>query len=75
MGQAKNELIDRMDKERLCGECGSTVEVNWETSSYYCENCKENYSQVIQCAECENMISAENEISICVDCEERHLKG
>lgn len=75
MGQAKNELIERLDKERVCGECGSTVEVNRETNSYYCETCEHTYTEVVQCTECENMISIHREIPICSDCEERHLQG
>lgn len=74
MGQAKNELIERLDKERSCIECGNTVEFNWETSSYYCENCKETYSQITQCTECVNLIRADQEISICSDCEGYHLE-
>lgn len=74
IGQAKNSLIESMESERNCYECGSTVNVNWETSSYYCDSCKEAYTGMKQCSNCLNMIDEDTEISICGDCVDYELR-
>lgn len=68
MGYAKNMLIEKMEHERYCPECSSTVWVKWgESPNVHCEDCETNYD-VVQCENCSNLIHSDNNLPICSDC-------
>ncbi|WP_299516450.1 hypothetical protein [uncultured Rummeliibacillus sp.] len=67
MGFAKNMQIEKDEHERECIESGSTVWVDWETSSYHCEKCEETF-EVKQCINDHNLISKDSEDFLCSYC-------